>query len=117
MQPGKLKHKVELWGNVKVKNELNEWDTQDVKIKSVQAEIIPQTGNMGRQQGIETIISKTTHKFIVRYRSGINVTQDGEDISNDMWFVFRGKRFDILYMIDPYFSNEKLEIFCEEVIE
>lgn len=119
MEAGKQRHKAELWGNVKVKNELNEWTIQPTKIKDIWCEIIPQTGNMSRQQGIETIISKTTHKFIIRYRSGININPnnpDNPDINNDMWFMFRGKRFDVLYMIDPYFNKEKWEIFTEEVI-
>lgn len=110
MQPGKLKHKVELWGNVKVKNELNEWDIEPKKIKDIHSEIIPQTGNMQKQQGIETILSKVTHKIIVRYLAGKEITQD-------QWFMYRGKRFDISYILNPYFSNEKLEFFCEEVIE
>ncbi|MDN4093571.1 phage head closure protein [Brevibacillus agri] len=109
MEAGKLRHKVELWGNTRVKNELNEWTNIDAKIKDIRADIIPQTGNMSRQQGIETIISKTTHKFIIRYNSG-------KDITSDNWFMFRGKRFDILYILNPYFRNESLEIFCEEVI-
>jgi SPP1 family predicted phage head-tail adaptor len=119
MEVGKLSHKVELWGNIKEKNELNEWTHKPDKIKDIFAEIIPQTGNMSRQQGIETIISRTTHKFIIHYRSGINIVPDNLDnpnISNDMWFKYRGKRFDILYMIDSYFNQEKWEIFCEEVI-
>jgi SPP1 family predicted phage head-tail adaptor len=119
MEAGKLRHKVELWGNVRVKNELGKWEHQDTKIKDIQAEIVPQTGNMSRQQGIETIVSRTTHKVIVRYQSGININPNNPDnpnISKDMWFMFRGKRFDILYMIDPYFKQEKWEIFCEEVI-
>lgn len=116
---GKKRHKAELWGNIRTKNELNEWEISPDKIKDIWCEIIPQTGNMSRQQGIETIISRTTHKFKINYKSGINIVPDNTDnpdISNDMWFKFRGKRFDILYMIDPYFAMEEWEIFTEEVI-
>lgn len=109
MEAGKLRHKVELWGKLKIKNELNEWDYKPTKIKDINAEIIPQTGNLQRQQGIETILSKTTHKLVIRYLSG-------KDISQDQWFIYRNHRFDILYILNPYFSNEKLEIFCEEKI-
>jgi SPP1 family predicted phage head-tail adaptor len=109
MEAGKLRHKAELWGNQRVKNELGKWENKPQKIKDIWAEIIPQTGNMMRQQGVETLISKTTHKFIVRYFVG-------KDIKPDNWFIYRGKHFDILYILNPYFRNEKLEIFCEEVI-
>jgi SPP1 family predicted phage head-tail adaptor len=110
MEAGKLRHKVEVWGKVKVINELKEEDYEPKKIKEIRAEVIPQTGNMMRQPGIETILSNVTHKFKVRYPSG-------RDIKQDMWFIYRGHRFDIRFILNPYFRNEELEIFCEEVIE
>lgn len=110
MEAGKLRHKIEVWGNVEFTNEVNEEDNKSQKIKEIHAEIIPQTGNLMRQQGIETIISRTTHKFIIRYPAG-------KDLKTDNWFMFRGQRFNISYILNPYFRNEKLEFFCEEFTE
>ena len=110
MEAGKLRHKVELWGNVKVQNELHEWENRPEKIKTINARIIPQTGGTSQQSGIETIISRTTHKFVIRYLAG-------KDIRIDNWFIYTGKRFDILYILNPFFRNESLEIFCEEVMK
>ena len=40
----------------------------------------------------------------------------GKDITQDMWLVCKGHRFDIKYILDPYLKHEYLEIFCEEII-
>ncbi|KQX69233.1 phage head closure protein [Paenibacillus sp. Root444D2] len=109
MNVGNLRYKIELWGNVEFTNELLETDTRPEAIKSIWAEVIPQTGNMSKRQGVETIMTNVTHKFVVRYNSG-------KDITSDMWFLYRGHKFDIRFILNPYFSNEKLEIFCEEVV-
>lgn len=109
MEAGKLKHKIEVWGRVEFENELLETDYTDSLIKSIWAEIIPQTGSMSKRQGVETIMTNVTHKIIVRYNSG-------KDIASDMWLMYRGHRFDIRFILNPYFSNESLEIFCEEVV-
>ncbi|MFD2671817.1 head-tail adaptor protein [Marinicrinis sediminis] len=106
MNAGKMK-KIELWGSTRVKNELGKWEEQPNKIKDIGAMIIPQTGRMSRQQGIETIISKCTTKIVVRYISG-------KDIKPDMWFKYGDHRFDILYILNPYMANKTIEIFCEE---
>ena len=107
MEAGKLKHRIEVWGREEYQNDFLETDYRNKKIMTIWSEIIPQTGNMQRAQA-ETILTKCTHKVKVRYRSGKNITPD-------MWLIFRGKRFDIRYILNPYFSNESLEIFVEEV--
>ena len=108
MNPGELDKRIEVWGKTAIKNELKETDYQDTKIKSIWASIIPQTGSMLKGQA-NTILTNTTHKIVCRYSSG-------KDIKNDMWIMFKGHRFDINYILNPYFKNEKLEIFCTEVI-
>jgi SPP1 family predicted phage head-tail adaptor len=104
-----MRHKVQVWGKVKTKNEIGETTYQSSLLKSLWAAVIPQTGALQRQQ-VETLLSNVTHKVIIRYESGKDVTQD-------MYLMFRGKRFDIKYILNPYFTNETLELFCEEVIE
>lgn len=105
----KLNKKIEVWGKIKAKNRIGEVDYEDGKIKTIWAAIIPQTANMQRGQ-VETILSNTTHKIIIRYGAG-------KDIKQDMVLKYQGHRFDINYILNPYFKNETLEIFCSEKIE
>ncbi|WP_096199511.1 phage head closure protein [Bacillus sp. FJAT-45350] len=109
MNPGKLRHRIDVYGNVKKVNELNKVNFSFEKLKTIFAEIVPQTGNMQRQQA-ETILTNVTHKIIVRYHAG-------KDITKDMEIHFRNSKFEIKYILNPYFKNETLEIFCVEVME
>lgn len=110
MNPGKLKHRIDVYGKVEFENELLETDFRDEKLKTIWCSIIPQTGNLQKQQ-TETILSNTTHKVIVRYNAG-------KDIKPDMHLKYKNdRRFDIKYILNPYETNETLEIFCSEVIE
>lgn len=105
-----LNKRIEIWGNVTFVNELDEDDMKPglIKDKPIWASVIPQTGSLQKQQG-DTILSNVTHKIKIRYGAG-------KDITQDMWIMFKGHRFDIKYILNPYFSNEFLEIFCEEII-
>ncbi|TCO69505.1 phage head closure protein [Marinisporobacter balticus] len=109
MKIGDLRHRIEVFGRGKIENELGEVDYIDINIKTIWAAIIPQTAKLQTQQA-DTILSNTTHKIIVRYESG-------KDITQDMYIMFRKKRFDIKYILNPHFKNEQLEIFAEEVAE
>lgn len=106
MEVGKLRNKVEVWGKVEALNELNQTTYRDSKLMNVYAEIIPQTGSLQKQQA-ETILTNVTHKFVIRYR---------ENITPNFHFRYKGRRFDIRYILNPYFRNETLEVFVEEVI-
>ncbi|MBB6218187.1 SPP1 family predicted phage head-tail adaptor [Anaerosolibacter carboniphilus] len=109
MNPGELNKRIEVWGKEVFKNELKETDYRPKKLKTIWCKIVPQTGSLQKQQ-TETKLSNTTHKVIVRYNAG-------KDIEQDMYLMFKGRRFDIKFILNPYEANEKLEIFCEELIE
>lgn len=109
MNPGKLHHRIDVYGNVKKTNELNETYYSFEKVRSIWAEIIPQTGSLQKQQ-TDTILTNVTHKILVRYLSG-------KEITKDMQLQFKGHRFEIKYILNPYFRNETLEIFVTEVLE
>lgn len=109
MVPNKFRFKVDVWGKVEFKNEMLETDYTPEKIMSLWAEVIPQTGSMGKRQGVETLLTNVTHKVVVRYHSA-------KDVKQDMWIMYQGHRLDIRFILNPYFLNETLEIFCEEVI-
>lgn len=106
---GDLRNRVDIYGNVKFENELGETSYKFEKIKSVWASVVPQTGSLQKQQA-DTILTNVTHKVIVRYI-------DGKDITKDMQIYFRDHRFEIRYILNPYFRNETLEIFCQELID
>ncbi|MGD6845236.1 phage head closure protein [Bacillus infantis] len=109
MNPGKLNHRIDVLENQKVTNELKETSYQYVQTMSLYAAIIPQTGIMQRQEA-ETILTNVTHKIIVRYVAGKKITKD-------MQIKFRESLFEIKYILNPYFKNETLEIFCTEVMD
>lgn len=109
MNIGELRHRIDVYSNTQIENELGEINYISSKIKTIWSAIIPQTGSLQKQQA-NTRLSNVTHKIKVRYGAGNDITQD-------MYIMFREKRFDIKYIINPYFKNEFLEIFCEEVLE
>lgn len=109
MNIGSLNHKLTIWHNVEFMNEMFENDSRPEIYKTIWSDVTPQTGSLGKRAGVESILTNVTHKIIVQYLSGKNIT-------NEMWFMYREHRFDIKFILNPYFSNETLEIFCEEVI-
>ena len=109
MNPATLRHRIQIHGKIPFENELEEMDYKEGKLFEIWASIIPQTGSLQKQQA-ETVLANVTHKIIVRYNAGKNIT-------NDMWIEFRNKRFDIKFILNPYISDGFLEIFCSEVIE
>jgi SPP1 family predicted phage head-tail adaptor len=109
MDPGEINRRIEVWGKVASINELLEKTYVDTKLKTIWSAIIPQIGKMQRGQ-VENIVANVTAYFKVRYNSG-------KDIAYDNWIMFKGKRHDIKYILNPFERNEFLEIFCTEVIE
>lgn len=108
MNAGDLKHRIDIYANVEYENELGETSYKFEKLKTIWAAIIPQTGSLQKQQA-DTILTNVTHKIIVRYSAANNVTKE-------MKIKFRNHNFDIKYILNPYFSNETLEIFVQEVL-
>lgn len=109
MSEVKYDKRIDHWGKVKFINELGEDDYKDESIKKIWASIVPQTGSLKKTQA-ETILTNTTHKIIVRYLSG-------KAIKESDFIMFRSRRYDIKFILNPYFKDEKLEIFCEQVLE
>ncbi|WP_222126731.1 phage head closure protein [Paenibacillus sp. 32O-W] len=105
---GMFNKRINVYGKVKFTNDQGKTAYRDEKIKTIWANIVPQTGRLQTQQA-DTILANVTHKIIVRYDAG-------KDILNNMYLVYRDHRFDIKYILNPYFKNETLEIFVEEVI-
>lgn len=108
LDPGTMNKRVELWQRQKLSqtNEAGQEQYQDAKVATFWAQLRPQTGSLlsGRTAG--TAISKTTHKVICRYRTGVGA---------DMWLLYGGQRYNIIYVLDPYEKHQTLEMFCEVV--
>ncbi|MCI1593219.1 phage head closure protein [Heyndrickxia oleronia] len=114
MNIASLNKRIDVYDNVKYTNELDETAYRFEKLKTIWASIVPQTGSLQKQQA-DTILTNVTHKIIVRYESG-------KDISKDMQIQYNDKnnvvhRYEIKYILNPYFANEKLEIFCQELMD
>lgn len=113
---GDLRNRIDIHGNVKVENELGETSYKFMKLKSVWAAIIPQTGSLQKQQA-DTILTNVTHKIEVRYSAVKSlVVKDITELKN-MQIFFEGRRFEIRYPLNPYERKEMVEIFCQEVLE
>lgn len=106
---GRLNKKIEFWQNIQTekRNEIGQKAWENQKVKRAWAEVKPQTGSLLSGRAAESTLSRTTHKITVRYDARIK---------EDMWVVADGRRYEILYILDPYLSGEVMEIFCEVVI-
>lgn len=101
-----MRTRAELW-RMETDTELDELGQFPVSPKLVcrlWAAVTPQTGSLLNGRLADTQISKTTHKVTIRYRKGV---------TPDMWLEIQGKRYEILYILDPYLRHETLELFCE----
>lgn len=100
-----LNRKLELWQRLKSdeRDELGQNKICDRFVRYVWAAVIPQTGTLLSGRPADTELSQTTHKIKCRYI---------REIKSDMWFVYDGEQYDILYILDPYLKHEILEIFC-----
>lgn len=102
-------HRIEILNNQKVKNELEETIYKFLPFKKIWAAIIPQTGTLQKQVA-DTILTNVTHKIVIRYNAGKGITKD-------MRIKYKEHEFEIKYILNPYFKNETLEIFVQEVLK
>ena len=105
---GHLRDRIKIHGKIEYENAAGETSTKYGLIDTLWARIIPQTGSLQKQQA-DTILTNVTHKIVVRYDAG-------KDIAHDMEIKYKQHNFKIKYILNPYFKNETLEIFVEEVI-
>lgn len=104
-----LNRKIEIYQPIQGdENELGQRDIAEKLIDTVYAAIVPQTGTMLHGRAADTVLTRVTHKFIIRYRS---------DLTTDMYIRYGGQRYDIIYLLDPYANHERLEIFTEGIIQ
>lgn len=105
----RLNCRVELYGKVETENEYGQKNYEYVSLKKVWAEVLPGAGTLKDGQG-NTKYANISHKFIIRKSKKIVLT-------NDMYFIFEGQRYDIRYYNPNYKNKDRVEIFCELVVE
>lgn len=98
----RLKNKLELHGKrIPFINDLGENDFKDGFIKFVYGEITPQGGSNTDTEG-ETTQAVTSHKITIRSKAV-------DQITDDMYFVYKNQRYDIEYFNPNYKFNDSIE--------
>lgn len=105
----RLSNRIDVYGKVKFINELDETDYRFEIIKSVWSEIISTGGSLKTGQG-DTIYANVTHKITVRNKAIPNLT-------NDMYFMYQGLRYDINFFQPNYRYKDCIEIMCNLVVQ
>ena len=106
----KLNCKTELWGLVPFENELGEMDTEKGIIKPiVYCNILPNNASQKFNSAVTEIINHS-HKFTCRALSI-------KEPKVDMFFKFKGLKYEFIYWNPDFKTNEFLEIFTKLVIE
>ena len=105
----RLNNKIDVYAKTLTTNELGEKDYAYAYSKSVWAEIVPGSGSVKSSQANSRYAS-ISHTVTVRPEAIPN-------LCNDMYFIFKGQRYDITYFNPNYKFRDSVEIFCELVIE
>ncbi|WP_297422101.1 phage head closure protein [Clostridium sp.] len=104
----RLNNRIDVYDKTKSLDKLNETVYTWGKIKSVWAEIIPYKGDI-KAEG-EANISESLYKITIRVNAISN-------INDQMYFKYKGMRFDIVYF-HPHFKERNLiELVCTVIVE
>ena len=95
---------IKVMGQGEEKEETGQYPAVEKTVAAVWCQVVPQTGSLLTGRPGETVLARTTHKIVMRYR---------KDITPDMWVEVEGEKYDILYILDPYLKHVWLELFCE----
>ncbi len=105
----RLRHKIAVYAKTESKTEFGELTYNYEKISSVWAEIVPKIGKENNISGDSVQVS-VTHKITVRNGSI-------KEPRNDMYFEFKGQRYEVLYFMPHYRRNDLIEFYCKLIIE
>lgn len=100
----RLKNKIEVWGMSESDNELGEVDFRPGKIRSIWAEIKCITGNVKTTIG-DIIQVDMKYKITIRSNSL-------KELTNDMYFMYKGQKYNIDYSIPNFKFKDSIEIYC-----
>ncbi len=105
----KLNCKCELWGMIPFENELGEMDIREGKIKDIYCNILPSGATQKWNSGITEKVEHS-HKFTIRSKSI-------PDIKVNMFFKFKGLKYEFISYNFDFKNNEYIEIFTKLVLE
>ena len=104
-----LSNRIDVYGKVEKENELGEKDYTYDKIKTIWANILPTTGSTRDATG-EVVRTEMKYKITIR-------SDSLKELTNDMYFIYRGQRYDIDYYIPNFKYRDSMEIYCSLVVE
>ncbi len=105
----RLRHRVDVYGKTESRTEFVELTYNYKKILTVWAEVLPKSGKENSVLGDSVQVS-VTHKITVRNGSI-------KEPRNDMYFVFKGQKYEVLYFMPHYKRNDLVEFYCKLIIE
>ncbi len=107
----RLRHRIEVFSKIKGETEFDELRYNYKKILTVWAEIVPsnKTGQEIKMEG-NSLKESVTHKITVR-NSAV------KEPRNDMYFIFRGQKYEVIYFMPHYKENDLIEFYCKLIIE
>lgn len=105
----RLRHRVDVFSKSESKTEFGELTYLYEKTQTVWAEITPTSGRENTIPG-KSIQESITHKITVR-NGAIKKPR------NDMYFVFKGQRYEVMYFMPHYRRNDLIEFYCKLIIE
>jgi SPP1 family predicted phage head-tail adaptor len=105
----RLRHRVDVFSKSESKTEFGELTYLYERTHTVWAEITPTFGKENSIDG-DSIQVSVTHKITTR-KGAI------KEPRNDMYFVFQGQKYEVLYFIPHYRRNDLVEYYCKLIIE
>lgn len=108
MIANRLNKRIEVYGKGEITNALGETDFSYTLVKKIWAEIVPTAGSKQQYQG-ETERADISHKITIR--------SNAIALTNDMYFMYKGQRYDVNYFMPNYKYNDSIEVFCSLVVE
>lgn len=111
MNRGELRHAIEIWENKEAdkKNRLGDTPEKPEKVADVFAKIEFKGGGLLSGRLADSVLAQTTQKFVIDFRSYPDLQPDKN------WIMYRGKKFNILYVLNEDFKDEFLQIFTNEM--
>jgi SPP1 family predicted phage head-tail adaptor len=105
----RLRHRVDVFSKSESKTEFGEVTHLYERTRTVWAEVTPTNGKENRIDG-DSIQVAVTHKITTR-KGAI------KEPRNDMYFEYKGQRYEVLYFMPNYRRNDLVEFYCKLIIE
>lgn len=105
----RLRHRIDVFSRTESKTEFGEITYLYDRTQTVWAEITPTSGRENTIPGA-SIQESITHKITVR-NGAIKKPR------NDMYFGYKGQRYEVMYFMPHYRRNDLIEFYCKLIIE